>query len=318
MLKFILTRLALGVLSLLAVSLLIFIATEILPGDVASAVLGQGATPETLAAFRIELGLDRPAYVRYWEWFTGAIQGDLGQSMTNKREILPELMKKFKNTLFLAGVAALIAVPISVGLGIIAAINEGKWQDRWSNIVSLATISVPEFFIAYILILVFAVKLRWFPSLSTVFEGMGYGEKLYKIALPALTLTMLVAAHMLRMTRSSVLSIMSQPYIEMAFLKGLPRSRVILKHALPNAAAPIISVIALNLAYLIVGVVVIEVVFVYPGVGQYMVDGVTKRDLPVVQACGLIFAATFIILNTVADILAILANPRLRKATRAD
>jgi peptide/nickel transport system permease protein len=318
MLKFILTRLALGVLSLLAVSVLIFIATEILPGDVASAVLGQGATPETLAAFRIELGLDRPAHVRYFEWFFNAIQGDLGQSMTNKREILPELMKKFKNTLFLAGVAALIAVPISVGLGIIAAINEGKWQDRWSNIISLATISVPEFFIAYILILVFAVQLRWFPSLSTVFDGMGVGEKLFKIALPALTLTMLVAAHMLRMTRSSVLAIMSQPYIEMAFLKGLPRSRVILKHALPNAAAPIISVIALNLAYLIVGVVVIEVVFVYPGVGQYMVDGVTKRDLPVVQACGLIFAATFIILNTVADILAILANPRLRKASRAD
>ena len=220
--------------------------------------------------------------------------------------------------MFLAGVAALIAVPLSVGLGIIAAINEGKWQDRWSNIVSLATISVPEFFIAYILILVFAVKLRWFPSLATVFDGMGLGEMLYKIALPALTLTMLVAAHMLRMTRSSVLSIMSQPYIEMAFLKGMPRSRVILKHALPNAAAPIISVIALNLAYLIVGVVVIEVVFVYPGVGQYMVDGVTKRDLPVVQACGLLFAATFITLNTVADILAILANPRLRKATRTD
>jgi peptide/nickel transport system permease protein len=318
MLRFILIRLALGLLSLVAVSVLIFAATEILPGDVASAVLGQGATPETLAAYRLELGLDRPAYVRYFEWFTGAIQGDFGVALTNKREILPELMKKFKNTLFLAGVAALIAVPISVGLGIIAAINEGKWQDRWSNIVSLATISVPEFFIAYLLILVFAVKLRWFPSLSTVFDSMGVGERLYKIALPALTLTMLVAAHMLRMTRSSVLAIMSQPYIEMAFLKGMPRSRVILKHALPNAAAPIISVIALNLAYLIVGVVVIEVVFVYPGVGQYMVDGVTKRDLPVVQACGLLFAATFIILNTVADILAIIANPRLRKPTRAD
>ena len=318
MLRFILIRLALGLLSLVAVSVLIFAATEILPGDVASAVLGQGATPETLAAFRIELGLDRPAYVRYFEWASGALQGDFGVAMTNKREILPELMKKFKNTLFLAGVAALIAVPISVGLGIIAAINEGKWQDRWSNIVSLATISVPEFFIAYLLILVFAVKLRWFPSLATVFDSMGFGERLYKIVLPALTLTMLVAAHMLRMTRSSVLAIMSQPYIEMAFLKGMPRSRVILKHALPNAAAPIISVIALNLAYLIVGVVVIEVVFVYPGVGQYMVDGVTKRDLPVVQACGLLFAATFIILNTVADILAIIANPRLRKPTRAD
>ena len=156
-------------------------ATEILPGDVASAVLGQGATPETLAAFRHELGLDRPALVRYFEWFTGAIQGDFGYALTNKREILPEIMKKFKNTLFLAGVAALIAVPLSVGLGIIAAINEGKWQDRLANIVSLATISVPEFFIAYILILVFAVKLRWFPSLSTVFPGMPVGEMLYKI-----------------------------------------------------------------------------------------------------------------------------------------
>ena len=238
-------------------------------------------------------------------------------SLTNKREILPELMKPRSRTrCSWPAVAALIAVPLSVGLGIIAAINEGKWQDRWSNIVSLATISVPEFFIAYMLILVFAVKLRWFPSLSTVFDGMPAGEMLYKIALPAVTLTMLVAAHMLRMTRSSVLSVMSQPYIEMAFLKGMPRSRVIMRHALPNAAAPIISVIALNLAYLIVGVVVIEVVFVYPGVGQYMVDGVTKRDLPVVQACGLMFAATFIILNTVADILAILVNPRLRKPTR--
>ena len=317
MLKFILTRVALGLLSLLAVTLLIFAATEILPGDVASAVLGQGATPETLAAFRHELGLDRSAYVRYFEWLNGALHGDLGNALTNKREILPDLMKKFNNTLFLAGMAALVAVPLAVGLGIIAAINEGKWQDKLANIVSLATISVPEFFTAYILILVFAVKLRWFPSLSTIFDGMPLGQMLMKIALPALTLTMLVTAHMMRMTRSSVLSIMSQPYIEMAFLKGMPRSRVIMKHALPNAAAPIISVVALNLAYLIVGVVVIEVVFVYPGVGQYMVDGVTKRDLPVIQACGLLFAATFITLNTVADVLAILANPRLRKPNKA-
>jgi peptide/nickel transport system permease protein len=174
------------------------------------------------------------------------------------------------------------------------------------------TISVPEFFIAYVLILVFAVNLDWFPSLATVHSRMSLGEKLYVTILPAATLTMLVAAHMLRMTRSSVLAIMSQPAIEMAFLKGLTRSRVIIKHALPNAAAPIITVIALNLAYLIVGVVVIEVVFVYPGIGQLMVDAVTKRDLPVVQACGLIFAGTFVVLNTIADILAILANPRLR------
>ncbi len=313
MVRIILTRVALGLLTLLAVSLLIFIATEILPGDVASAVLGQGATPETLAAFRAELGLDRPAYQRYLEWLFNALQGDLGTALTNKRDILTSLAPRFENTMFLAGYAALIAVPLSVGLGILAAINEGKWIDRLANILSLAAISVPEFFIAYVLILVFAVKLAWFPSLSTVFEDMGLGDRLSVTALPAVTLTMLVAAHMLRMTRSSVLSIMSQPYIEMAFLKGMTRARVVFVHALPNAAAPIITVIALNLAYLIVGVVVIEVVFVYPGIGQFMVDGVTKRDLPVVQACGLVFAGAFVALNTIADVLAILVNPRLRK-----
>jgi peptide/nickel transport system permease protein len=304
-------RIVLGLLTLFAVSVLIFVSTEILPGDVASAVLGQGATPETLAVFRAELGLDRPAYIRYFEWFFKAIQGDFGVAMTNKRVIIETLEPRFLNTMFLAGYAALIAVPLSVGLGIVAAINEGKAVDKVANVLSLMTISVPEFFIAYILILFLAVQYDIFPSLSTVFADMSFTERLYVAALPAATLTMLVMAHMLRMTRTSVLSIMSQPYIEMA-LKGLSRSHVILRHALPNAAAPIISVVALNLAYLIVGVVVIEVVFVYPGVGQYMVDGVSKRDLPVVQACGLIFAGAFVGLNTIADVLAILVNPRLR------
>ena len=314
MLRLILSRVALGLVTLLAVSLLIFLATEVLPGDVASAVLGQGATPETLAVFRHELGLDRPAYVRYLEWLFNALRGDFGVALTNKRDIVTSISPKFDNTMFLAGYAALIAVPLAVGLGIVAAINEGKWIDRAANIVSLAAISFPEFFIAYVLILFLAVRAHWFPVLSTVFSDMSLGQRLYVVALPAVTLTMLVTAHMLRMTRSSVLSIMSQPYIEMAFLKGLKRSRVVFVHALPNAAAPIITVIALNLAYLIVGVVVIETVFVYPGIGQFMVDGVTKRDLPVVQACGLVFAGAFVILNTIADVLAILVNPRLRKA----
>lgn len=312
MLKTIAIRVALGILTLWAVSILIFGATEILPGDVASAVLGQGATPETLAVFRHELGLDRPAYVRYLEWFFNALHGDLGVAMTNKRVIVETIAPRLANTLFLAGYAALIAVPTSVILGIVAAINEGKFIDRFVNIISLMTISVPEFFIAYVLILYLAVQFEIFPSLSTVFPEMDFSEKIFTAALPAFTLTMLVMAHMLRMTRTSVLSIMSQPYIEMAFLKGLTRTQVIVRHALPNAAAPIISVIALNLAYLIVGVVVIEVVFVYPGIGQFMVDGVAKRDLPVVQACGLIFAGAFVGLNTVADVLAIMVNPRLR------
>lgn len=311
--RLILTRVVLGLLTLLGVSILIFAATEILPGDVATAVLGQGATPETVAEFRKEVGLDRPPLVRYWDWLSHAVTGDFGKALTNKRDIVKTMAPKLSNTLFLALYAALIAVPLAVGLGILAAIKEGKWVDKVANILSLAAISMPEFFLGQLFIFVLAVKLRWFPSLATVFNSMHLSEKLYVVFMPAVCLTLLVTAHMLRMTRSSVLSVMSQPYIEMAFLKGLSRARVIFVHALPNAAGPIITVVALNLAYLIVGVVVIETVFVYPGIGQYMVDGVSKRDLPVVQACGLVFAAAFVILNTLADVLSILVNPRLRK-----
>jgi peptide/nickel transport system permease protein len=311
-LRLVATRAGLGVLTLLAVSALIFICTQILPGDVASAVLGQQATPDALRVFRQELGLDQPAYVRYFSWLFGVLHGNFGRALTNQRDIIEELWPRFTNTLFLACYAAVLAVPLAVGLGILSAINEGKFSDRISNVLTLIAISVPEFFVGYILIIVFAIDLAWFPSLATVFAGMGLGQRLYVATLPAVTLTLVVTAHMLRMTRNSVLSIMSTPYVEMAFLKGLSRTRVVSRHALPNAAGPIVSVVALNLAYLVVGVVVVENVFVYPGVGQYMVDAVAKRDVPVIQACGLVFAAVFVSLNTLADILAIIFNPRLR------
>ena len=310
--KLIIQRLLLGVLTLFAVSLLIFVCTQILPGDVASAVLGQGATPEALVIYRRELGLDVPAHLRYWNWLVAALQGDLGVAMTNKRDIVNEVLPRLSNTLFLAGYAALIAIPLAVGLGIFSAINEGKIADRLANIVTLVAISLPEFFIGYLLIILLAVNFPWFPSLSTVFPSMPFSERIYQSTLPAITLTLLVAAHMQRMTRSSVLSVMSTAYIEMAFLKGAKRNRVITRHALPNAAAPIITIVAMNMAYLVVGVVVIESVFVYPGLGQLMVDAVSKRDVPVIQACGLVFALVFVFLNTLADVLVILVNPRLR------
>jgi peptide/nickel transport system permease protein len=202
---------------------------------------------------------------------------------------------------------------LAVGLGLLSAMREGGILDRLISMLSLVTISVPEFFVGYVLTLVFAVQLGWLPSLAVMHGGMGFGERLAAIALPVATLVIVVLAHMLRMTRSALLSVMSAPYIEMAFLKGLPRSTVVLRHALPNAAAPIIAVVALNLGYLVVGVVVVEAVFVYPGAGQLMVDAVSKRDLPVVQACGLVFAATYVGLNTMADMLAIIVNPRLRR-----
>jgi peptide/nickel transport system permease protein len=312
-LRLVATRAVLGLVTLFAVSVLIFICTQILPGDVAAAVLGQQATPDALKVFRAELGLDKPAYVRYFAWLLGILHGDFGRALTNQRDIVEELLPRFLNTLFLAGYAAIISVPVSVALGIMSAIREGRLSDRVANVLTLIAISVPEFFVGYVLIIIFAIYFGWFPSLATVFPGMGIGERFYVATLPALTLTLVVLAHMLRMTRNTVLSIMSTPYIEMAFLKGLSRTRVVSRHALPNAAGPIISVVALDLAYLVVGVVVVENVFVYPGVGQYMVDAVAKRDVPVIQACGLVFAAVFVILNTLADILAILFNPRLRR-----
>jgi peptide/nickel transport system permease protein len=305
-------RLGLGFLTLIAASVLIFAGTEILPGDLASALLQNSATPESLAEMRKELGLDRPAPVRYIEWLGNAATGDFGHSLASHRDVVEEIAPRLKNTVFLAVYAAVIAVPLAVTLGLMAAIWQGGIYDRLVNFVTLLTISVPEYLVGYILIKYLSVQFGWFPSLASVTPDTPFGERLVLMFLPVMTLVLVTAAYMMRMTRASVLNIMASPYIEMAFLKGLPKSRVVVRHAFPNALAPVISVIALTLAYLIVGVVVVEVVFVYPGLGQLMVDAVSKHDVPVVQASGLIFAAAFILLNLTADVLAILSNPRLR------
>jgi peptide/nickel transport system permease protein len=310
-LKMMAQRFALGLLVLLIVSLIIFLGVELLPGDLAQAMLGQQATEETLAAFRKELRLDLPMHTRYLEWLFNILQGDFGRSLANKREISELIGARLGNTLFLALFAAIIAIPLSLTLGILAAMYRNTLYDRIINIVTLSSISFPEFFIAYIMIYVFSIKLGWFPSLANVSAETPFGERLYVSLMPAITLTLVVVAHMMRMTRAAIINLLASPYIEMANLKGLTRARVILRHALPNAWAPIINVIVINLAYLIVGVVIVEVVFVYPGLGQLIVDSVQKRDIPVVQACSLIFAATYILLNLTADILSIVTNPRL-------
>lgn len=304
-------RIGLGLLVLFAVSLIIFLGVELLPGDIAQEILGQAATPETVDALRREMGLHLAPHIRYVEWLGNILQGDFGRSLASKREISELLETRLFNTFFLAGVAALVAVPLSLILGILAALYRNSLYDRAVNVFTLSSISFPEFFIAYILLLFFAVQRQWFPSLSMVDPGTPLDERLYKVVLPAATLTLVVVAHMMRMTRASLINLLSSPYIEMANLKGMSKARVIFGHALPNAWAPIVNVIAVNLAYLIVGVVVVEAVFVYPGLGQLMVDSVSKRDLPVVQACSMIFAATYIMLNLIADIISILTNPRL-------
>ncbi len=314
-LRTVLQRLGLGLVTLFVVSMVIFAAIELLPGDFARSILGQAATPETVAAFQKEIGLDKPPLARYFDWIGGVIQGDFGASFSARddyrRQVIDIIGPRLKNTLFLAAVTALIAVPLALALGLLAALYRNSWFDRIINATTLTTISFPDFFVAYILMLILAVKLHWFPSLAKVNADMALVDRLDRIALPALTLTLVIVAHMMRMTRASIINLLASPYIEMAELKGVPRSKIILKHALPNAWAPIVNVIAFNLAYLVVGVVVVEVVFVYPGIGQAMVDAVRARDIPVVQACALIFAATYILLNLTADIIAIISNPRI-------
>jgi len=303
-------RLGLGLVTLFVISLLIFGATALLPGDFAEAVLGQAATPETVAAIRRELGLDQPIHIRYVEWLGGVLTGDLGQSLANRTPVAEMISTRLGNTLFLALYAAAIAVPLAIGLGVLAALMRNSVFDRGANALALTSISFPEFFVAYILILWLA-QTGYFPSLARMSGDVGLGETLYRTFLPALTLTLVVTAHMMRMTRAAIINLLASPYIEMARLKGMGPVRVILHHALPNALAPIINVVAINLAYLITGVVVVEVVFVYPGLGQLMVDSVAKRDIPVVQAVALIFAAAYVLLNLTADVLSTLSNPRL-------
>ena len=309
--KLLAQRLALGLLSLFAVSVIIFLAVGMLPGDIAQAMLGQSATPETVAAFRAQLGLDMPPLSRFGHWIWHLLQGDLGVSLANQRPIAELVGARLGNTFSLALLAAAVSVPLALLLGMLAALYRNSWFDRLLNTSALSAVSFPEFFVAYILILVFAVKLNWFPSISNLAPDASFATVLERSILPVATLSLVVIAQMMRMTRASLINLLASPYIEMARLKGISQSRIIFRHALPNALAPIVNVVALNLAYLVVGVVVVEVVFVYPGLGQLLVDSVAKRDIPVVQACSLIFAATYILLNTTADVLSIASNPRL-------
>ena len=315
----ILERIALGIATLFVVSLVIFSAIELLPGDFSQVILGQSATQANMAAISKELGLDQPPHLRYLQWIAGAVQGDLGTSFSGRnasgvdrsREVIDLIAPRLSNTLFLASMTAIIAVPISLVLGVTSALYRNSFYDRSVNTATLTTISFPEFFVAYILILTLSSLWPIFPSLANVDAGTVLSERIYKSALPALTLTLVIVAHMMRMTRAAIINLLASPYIQMARLSGASQSEIIIKHALPNAWAPIATVIAFNLAYLVVGVVVVEVVFVYPGVGQLMVDAVATRDIPVVQGCALIFAITYILLNLLADIIGIITNPRL-------
>ncbi|NNE51354.1 MAG: ABC transporter permease [Sulfitobacter sp.] len=311
--KLLAQRISLGLLLLLLVSIVIFAGTSILPGDVAQQILGQSATPEALANLREELGVNDPPVTRYLNWLGGLLTGDLGTALTSGQSINEAIGRRLSNTLFLAICAAVIAVPLAIFLGLLAVRYQERWPDKTISATTLTTISMPEFVIGYIMMFIFGVQLRWFSPTAVGYRpDADFFTRLESIALPVMVLTLVVLAHMMRMTRAAILNVMQSAYIETAELKGMSTFSVIRKHAFPNAISPVVNVVMLNLAYLVVGVVVVEVVFVYPGMGQYLVDHVTKRDLPVVQACGIIFAAIYIGLNLVADVVSILTNPRLR------
>lgn len=310
--RMVIQRIWIGIATLLVVSVLVFFMTAALPGDVAAIVLGQSATPESLAAYRAERGLDQPLVFQYFGWLGGMMTGDLGISKAGGATISSLIGDRLYNTMLLAGIVAVISVPLSVALGLLAAMYPGTWIDRALTFGTLSLISVPEFFIATFLVLILAVKLRWLPAIAHISGDEDFLKLMRALAMPLITLIIVVSAQMIRMTRAGILNVMNSPYIEMAILKGVPRKRIILRHAFFNTIGPIVNVIALNLAYLVSGVVIVETIFAYPGLAKLMIDGVQTRDLPLVQACAMIFCGTYVVLIILADVASILANPRLR------
>jgi peptide/nickel transport system permease protein len=305
-------RIGLACLSLVALSALVFAITGVLPGDAAQEQLGQEATPEALAALRAQMGLDVPAHQRYLKWLGGLLTGDLGTSTTTQLPVSELIAGRLPNSLLLAAVTALFSVPIALTLGISAAVWRGSWFDRAASTGAVTVVSVPEFLVATLMVLVFAVQLGWLPALSYLNSIDSLGQLLRAFAMPVLTLTCVIVAQMMRMTRAAVIDQLEAPYIEMVRLKGASPLRTVLAHALPNAVGPIANAVALSLSYLLGGVIIVETIFNYPGIAKLMVDGVTQRDIPLVQACAMLFCAGYLILVTTADVCGIVANPRLR------
>ena len=312
MLKLVAARLAIGIVSLLLVSAAVFAITALLPGDVATELLGQAATPEAVAGLRAALGLDLPAHLRYVHWLTGLFTGDAGRSLVNGVPVSELIGNRLPNSLMLAGATAMVSVPLALTIGITAAMWRGTLYDRVVSVLTLSVVSVPEFLVATGAVLIFAVHLRWLSALSAASDITSIGELFRVFAMPVLTLCCVIVAQMVRLSRAAGIDQLRAPYVEMALLKGAGPVRVVLRHALPNAIGPIANAVALSLSYLLGGVIIVETIFNYPGIAKLMVDGVATRDMPLVQACAMIFCAAYLMLVTTADICAIVSNPRLR------
>ncbi|WP_129669507.1 ABC transporter permease [Phytoactinopolyspora endophytica] len=310
---FVLRRLGAMVLTIILASLLVFVALQALPGDVATQVLGRDATPDAVQALRDQLDLDQPAWRRYAEWVGGAIQGDFGTSLASGENVGSTLGLHLRNTLLIAVIAIVGGLVLSLVLGVVAGLYRDRWPDHLISGASLVGMSVPEFVVATLLVLLFSVTIPVFPAVVLDDADATIGQLLPGIWLPALALSIALAAYVVRMMRTSVIDVMASEYVQTARLRGLGTGRVVLRHALPNAVLPTLNVIALNIAWLVGGVVVVETVFNYPGIGTLMIDAVYDRDLPVLQAIAVLSAVVYALCNLAADLAAIALNPRLRR-----
>ena len=311
--RLILRRIALGMLTLLLVSIVVFAATQILPGDAARAVLGRSATPERLVQLREQLHLDRPMVTQYGIWLADTLTGDLGLSLVNNRPVAAQVGPRVANSFMLLLLVGIVGIPPSILLGIFAAVNRGRRTDTAISVVALAVAAAPEFVIGIgLIVLLSTVVFHWFPPVSMVPPGASIFARPKILVLPVLTLVIVCFPYIFRMMRASMIEVLDSDYMEMAKLKGLSAARLVFLHALPNAIAPTIQVVALTFAYLAGGVVLVEYVFGFPGIGQGMVNAVTTRDIPTIQFIVVLLAAFYIAVNILADVMAVVVTPRLR------
>lgn len=312
MTRLIIQRIGSALLTMVLVSIIAFIATEALPGDSCTAFLGRQMTPETYAVCVENQGLDRPVLVRYYEWVSSFVQGDLGSSMMGDRDIGEIVGSRLRNTVLLTVVSSAIGIPLAIFLGILTGLMRDRFADVAISTTAIAAMTLPEFVTATVLIYVLSIRLDWFPAIAILRTNATFLEVLPNIALPVITLVLVMTAHILRMVRTSVIDVMSSDFVQMARLKGVPYWRIVFRHALPNAMLPSIPVIALTIAWLLGGVVIIERVFNYPGLGNEMLEAIADRDLPLVLAIAMLLAAVYVGVNFISDLLTLVLNPKLR------
>lgn len=312
MIRYVLRRLGFLLLTLFLTSVIIFIITQLLPGDIARVILGREAGEAALEELRRELGLNDPLPLQYWNWLTGFATGDWGRSFSTRADIYTVVTQRLRNSLMLTAVIMLISVPLSVALGVIAGLNEDKPVDNLISITSLSVVGLPEFVTGLALIQVFAFSLDVLPANSSIQLGTGFGEALPMLVLPAMTATLVLLAYITRLTRAGVIEELHKPYVRTATLKGLPGWAVTIKHVLRNALLPTITVIAISFGWMISGLIVIENVFNYPGLGRLMVFAIDRRDLPLLQAVTMVTVVGFALANLAADLLYAVLNPRIR------